>query len=108
MLGQRLKELRGSRTQDEIAEKLEIPRARYSHYENERNKPEPEMLIKMALLFDTSIDYLLGLTEERFPTYRTAAHDDRAREDREFVQIFMNLSPEKKQALVHLVKTFAC
>lgn len=44
MLGDRLKRLRGKRTQSEVAKSLGITRARYSHYENGRNEPDNEML----------------------------------------------------------------
>lgn len=63
MLGKRLKELRGKRTQEEIANKLGLSRARYSHYENGRSEPDTEMLQKMADFFGVSVDYLLGRTD---------------------------------------------
>lgn len=59
-LGKRLKLLRGKKTQQEIADLLEISRARYSHYENDHVQPDHELLQKMADLFDESTDYLLG------------------------------------------------
>lgn len=62
MLGKRLVTLRGSRTQQEIADKLGISRARYSHYENNHVEPDNELLQKMADYFDVTTDYLLGRT----------------------------------------------
>ncbi|SFJ82534.1 helix-turn-helix domain-containing protein [Thermoflavimicrobium dichotomicum] len=67
MLGQRLKMLRGKRTQDEIAHKLGISRARYSHYENGRSEPDAEMLQKLADLYNVTTDYLLGRTDDPTP-----------------------------------------
>ncbi|WP_438446829.1 helix-turn-helix domain-containing protein [Gorillibacterium sp. sgz5001074] len=64
MLGKRLKELRGPRTQQEIADKLEISRARYSHYENDHVQPDNELLQRMANFHKVSIDYLLGRESE--------------------------------------------
>lgn len=63
MLGKRLREQRGSRTQEEIAKMLGISRARYSHYENEHVQPDNDMLQKMADIYDVSVDYLLGRTD---------------------------------------------
>lgn len=63
MLGKKLRELRGARTQEEIADKLDISRPRYSHYENERVQPDHDLLQKMAELHGVSIDYLLGRTD---------------------------------------------
>lgn len=80
-LGERLKFLRGCRTQEEIAFKLGLSRARYSHYENDRVEPDTETLNKMADLFDVTIDYLLGrsdtpsYTEKEDEEFRKAISD---------------------------------
>ncbi|MDD9312694.1 helix-turn-helix transcriptional regulator [Cytobacillus firmus] len=68
MLGPRLKELRGKRSQEEIAEKIGISRARLSHYENERSQPDHELLTKLADFYEVGIDYLLGRTDKKEPT----------------------------------------
>lgn len=62
LLGKRLKELRGKRIQQEIADSLGISRGRYSHYENEHVQPDNEMLQKMADIHKVTVDYLLGRT----------------------------------------------
>jgi transcriptional regulator with XRE-family HTH domain len=64
LLGKRLKKLRGKRTQQEIANMLNIARARYSHYENEHVQPDNELLQKMADIYNVSIDYLVGRTDD--------------------------------------------
>ena len=62
----RLKELRKSLnlTQEEVAKKLNIKQNTYSQYENFQREPSIELLIRLAKLFDTSIDYIVGLTDE--------------------------------------------
>lgn len=64
MLSKRLKELRGKSTQEEIAGKIGISRARYSHYENGRSEPDTETLNKLADIFKVSTDFLLGRTND--------------------------------------------
>jgi transcriptional regulator with XRE-family HTH domain len=64
LLGDRLKRLRGKRTQSEVAKSLGITRARYSHYENGRNEPDNEMLQKLADYYQVTVDYLLGYDNE--------------------------------------------
>ena len=50
-----------------VAKHLSIGQSTLSQYElGERNIPN-EILIKMAIFYDTSIDYLLGLTDEPKP-----------------------------------------
>lgn len=66
-LGKRLKQLRKSirKTQQEVAKDLGISRARYSHFENDRNEPDSEMLKKLAEYYNVSADYLLGKEEDQ-------------------------------------------
>ena len=52
--------------QMQTAQKLNIPPATYSSYENGSN-PKPEMLVQLANFFGTSCDYLLGTTDEVRP-----------------------------------------
>ena len=55
----RLKELRKSKglLQREVATSIGVSTQSYGYYENGVNKPDPDMLIKLADLFDCSIDY---------------------------------------------------
>lgn len=59
-LGARLKVLRGTKTQEEVANNLGLSRARYSHYENNRVEPDNETLSKLAEYYKVTTDYLLG------------------------------------------------
>lgn len=65
MLGIRLKELRGKKSQEEVSKKIGISRARYSHYENNRSQPDNELLNKLADYYHVTVDYLLGRTDEK-------------------------------------------
>lgn len=58
----RLRELRLAKglTQKEVATAINVSPQSYGYYENWVNKPDPETLIKLADLFECSIDYLLG------------------------------------------------
>lgn len=59
-------------TQQHMADLLFINRRTYSAYENGTNAMTPELLIQIAELFETSVDYLLGLTDVREPYPRKA------------------------------------
>lgn len=58
----RLKELRLKRgfTQAELSERLGIPQRTYSSWETERTEMDYSTLIRMAVIFGVSVDYLLG------------------------------------------------
>ena len=46
-----------------MAEKLNIVQPSYIRYENGTAEPSQETLIKIAEIFDVSVDYLLGRKE---------------------------------------------
>ena len=54
-------------TQQYVADQLGVNRRTYSAYETGTNSMTPETLIQLAELYNTSVDYLLGLTKERMP-----------------------------------------
>lgn len=64
---ERLKELRIQRGlyQKDVATKLGVDRTTYVKYENGRSEPNHEMLQKLADIFETTTDYLLGRTDEK-------------------------------------------
>ena len=53
--------------QIEVAQKLGMSQSGYSRYEGGERDIPTEVLIKLADLYDTSVDYLLGRTNERKP-----------------------------------------
>ena len=63
----RIKDLREDNdlTQKEIAEYLHIKQNTYSQYENGQRQLPIEFLIALAKYYDTSTDYILGLTTDR-------------------------------------------
>ena len=50
--------------QHEVAEALGIDRSTYTYYELGKTRPDYETLIQIASLYDVSIGFLLGLTDE--------------------------------------------
>lgn len=69
----RIKDLREDAdiTQSQLAEYLNIKQNTYSQYENGQRQIPIDALIKLAQYFDTSVDYILELTNERKPYLRT-------------------------------------
>ena len=65
----RIRDLREDKDmlQKDVAELLNISQTNYSKYELGKINIPINTLKKLALIFDTSIDYLLGLTNERRP-----------------------------------------
>ena len=57
--------------QKDIAMYLKCTQVCYSHYENGKRDIPTDVLIKLADFYNTSVDYLLGLTDEVKPYIRS-------------------------------------
>ena len=68
----RLKDLREDNdyTQEEIAKILNCKQNTYQQYESEKRQIPIEQLKKLAILYKTSTDYLIRLTNETKPYHR--------------------------------------
>lgn len=72
MTYQRLRDLREDvdLTQTQLAQIINMSQTGYSQYETGTNDIPTKILIKLALFYDTSIDYILGLTDIKTPYKR--------------------------------------
>lgn len=68
LLGDRLKSLRMNKslTQTQVAELLNVSSASISAYETNLKNPSYAILVKLARIYHTSTDYLLGLEQKNF------------------------------------------
>lgn len=57
----RLKELRGDRSLQEVAGTIRISRVSLGYYETGNRKPDIEMLYKICKYYNVSSDYLIGI-----------------------------------------------
>ena len=65
----RLRDLRedSDLLQKDLADYLSCSQVCYSYYELGRRDIPTDVLIKLAAYYNTSVDYLLGLTDEKRP-----------------------------------------
>ena len=68
----RLKDIREDKdiTQTQVAAYLHIRQNTYSQYENGQRGLPVDVLAKLAIYFETSCDYILGLTDDPRPYSR--------------------------------------
>lgn len=61
--GLRLKKLRKAcqLSQDQVASKLDLTRSTISAYERNIKTPKLDALVKLAIMYNTSLDYIMGL-----------------------------------------------
>ena len=66
MIGERLSDLRIEKgmTQEDLAKLLSVSKYTISSYENGHTSPDDQNLVRLAQIFDVSLDYLLGLIDE--------------------------------------------
>lgn len=95
-LGNRMRVLRGKRTQQEIADRLGISRARYSHYETDRVMLDNELLQEIADIYAVSTDYLLGRDSSLAEGISAA--------DADLIEDIRRLSDEDREYVVALIK----
>ena len=69
---ERLRDMREDKDlyQADIAKLLNVSQQTYSRYENDEISIDKDSLIKLAFFYNTSVDYLLELTDERKPCPR--------------------------------------
>ncbi len=67
ILAKRLKECRKEKglTQMQVAIYSDITERAYQNYELNRREPKVEILVRIADLFEVSLDYLCGRTNEK-------------------------------------------
>ena len=65
MNGERLSELRKDKgyTQQQLADFLSVSKYTISSYENGKTSPDDHNLVRIAKLFNISLDYLMGLID---------------------------------------------
>lgn len=67
IVGNRIKVLRQElkMNQEQLAQKIGVARQAVNNYENEKSNPEISTLVKLANVLSCSVDYLLGISENR-------------------------------------------
>lgn len=73
----RLRDLREDKdlSQSELADLLNCCQTTYSRYENKNLNVPVDALITLALHYDTSVDYLIGLTDSKELYKRSKKYD---------------------------------
>ena len=97
---ERLKILRGEAglKQVEVASRLGIDRTTYVKYETGASEPNQEMLVKLSRLFGASIDYILGVSDEKKPPVKDERQvaDEKEAKAKIADELYDRLTPENR------------
>jgi len=107
-LGSRLKKARENKrlTQQEVADKLGVSNGAISGYERNYRDPDTEMLKKLAMLYDVSVDYLTGnVIREKSPSYNTDKDELIKEEKLKLAEQIINLPENERNLIEEMIKT---
>lgn len=76
-IGDRIKKLREENglMQQDVCNTLDIEQSMLANYENNRRVPKTDILIKIANYYGVSLDFLVGMTDNRFNSYKGCLKD---------------------------------
>ena len=103
MLGSVLKQLRKEKgiLQSVLAKDINVTQATISSWEIERTAPNIEQLNLLANYFDTTVDFLIGRTDES-----NAYIYDLADEEKSFLKAYHKLSAREQVAFKAMIETY--
>lgn len=93
-------------SQQRLAEAIYVTQPSINKYENHNSEPEIEILKRMADYFGTTIDYIVGYSDRRYPPEQ----DEACRLDPDEVKLietYRRASPEEKSCLRETARLFA-
>ncbi|PDY76973.1 helix-turn-helix domain-containing protein [Bacillus cereus] len=106
MFGQRLKALRLEKgmTQQQLADFLDIEKSNISRFESGKQSPSSDNRVKMAKLFNVSVDYMLGLSEHK--SLDKEKSEKISKEAADLMEKINKLPPEKRKLIENLIDNF--
>lgn len=98
----RIRELRQEKkiTQLQLSIELNVTQETISAYEHGRHFPSVAGLMKMAEIFDSSMDYIMGLSNVRYYTDEYYVNPDDAAQQALLVNIYKKLGTTNKARLL--------
>nr|WP_302937344.1 helix-turn-helix transcriptional regulator [Megamonas funiformis] len=112
MIVTRLIKLRENKAlkQFEVANLLNINPVTYNRYEKGEREPDHKMLKKLAVFFNVSTDYLLGLTDipniiDDYIKKSNIKQTHLTNDEKELLNLYCELPPESKTTIKTLTKT---
>jgi len=87
-LGQKLRTLRGSKSQSEISSVFGEKQTTYSAWENGKTSPSITILYAISKHYNVSTDWLLGLTEKHHYNPNPQSHVPNAKKKMKLLSIF--------------------
>lgn len=106
MVGDRLKKLRtdAGMTQQQLGDLVHLSQQSIDHYENNRAKPSIDTINMFAEIFNISVDYLLGRSNEPSPSQKTIIDEEWPEVANILRRNGKKLTPEDKKRIAKIIK----
>ena len=94
----RLKQLRQKNkwTQQELAKKIQVTKETLYRYEKNQLPPSYDSVVRLAELFDVSIDYLMGWTDQPV--------SEEMKKQKLIYRQIQNLDESQKESIINILK----
>ena len=94
----RIAELRKEKKMSQISlgMKLNVSQKMVSAYENGKNEPSIDLLMRMADIFHASIVYIVGYSENRYPEHQISGTSYPSPSSQDMNRLFSDLSDRNK------------
>ena len=90
-------------SQTRLSIELEVSQETISAYENGKHYPSVKSLLKLRELFGVSIDYILGLTDQRYPVIEKS---DLSEDELLLLQTYRQMDKSGKERSVSYMEGF--
>ncbi len=87
-------------TQKQLAQQMNLTQCMISEYETGKSFPSIKNLPGLAIALNTSVDYLLRLTNDPFPP---SAGKPEIESEQDLLQTYYSLSPEKRERAIGIL-----
>ena len=91
-------------TQKSLAEKVGASQQVIGYYENEINQPAPDMLVKLADIFQCSIDYLIGRSDDLGVISIETDKPVLTKDEQEMLEIYRALQPMHRSQVLEYAR----
>ena len=93
-------------SQKSLAEAIGVSQQSINKYENHNIEPDIETLIRIAVYFNTSVDYLIGHTDVRRKIEIVHAYDLNQSES-DLIESYRKLSQKQKECVITVIQGYS-
>ena len=109
MISERIKEARIKKgvSMRQAATDMGFPYTTYVNYEKGVSEPNSENLVKIAIYYNVSADYLVGVSVPKIDTHEDTPFPTLSQREQDLVSAYRLLDDRQKDVIDYQIRTFA-